>query len=1085
MSHETNGTEPNDWNPYSEWLAIPPSQTPPTHYRLLGVKEFETDADRIHRAALEQIARLRIHQTGEHVDVSQKLMNEVSLARVVLCDPVKKAEYDRQLRGGREPNAAGAAGAKSVAFEPPQEDEVDEAPSENDEAIVVEDRPTRSYQSRRLPGPFHTVVRAAIGTVAALGLLAAGLVAWNWVFKFDLPAIQPPPAAPKVIAIGSEAIEPRAVEADPSARQTTPPAPSPPAPLETPPATPPDDVRPDPILGIHTAWESNLREQPRGMARPFDQNHAFGRDGMTLRADRPGGRIVYLPIPKGDFRLLVKLGDVELPSPHDGFSVGVVDANADRTSACLRSSEGRWRLAVEKNGVAGANGALAPSPPGLWIEVRRVGDVWLALATGASDSSAVRVPIAAPPDAVALYVGLDCRTARPAKAVVAEARIETRDDSLAPLISQWPAKIEAPTGSARERHFAATVESDDDRIVALSFDFEDPHALAKWTGAADGETGRAKLLPNATVDFGPIRNVRSFEWKAAFMERSTEFRIDSDDGPSVLVGAERSDARIGDAVVARFDPNDADPVQVEIYGVNESGAVELNPALDRAMRLPVGRPTLHVEAGDIQLEEFKITAEFDFERLWLRRLGDGEPGQVDGSYELVRRLYRWPGEFDLKPGDVRPVAMANTPDDEDAPFLSASGRDLFFRRTAAGKARIHCVRRRDPSEWFDFETILIGQDPNATPLSVALSPDETVAWILAEVDGATGVYESRRESPAAPFDPPKRIHSLTDASGESKPVVIADGLALLYSNEDSSGRRLIESTRGTLDEKFSPGRSVGVDGAYAHPTLTADALTMYVEGPGEEGKSAIFRTSRASPEASWGKPEPVPGLDSSTARRGDFSPFVTPDGEYLYFASDRDGGVGGLDLWVARLSRAAPEPAAPPHARRSGFWLTLGPVDVRDSERNKPLAVLKKYFPTRDRRSPPKSGDLMHGKAWEWSDSLSRGPGLYLVAHPFRVHDPVLNAAVEVVNCPGGAYFWFNGLDVKFGNKAGLGQIEPWQPLSSGPVSQTSDSLKFTKSDHCLYGLVCVPHQSDGKLVVRFVDLKARGPIEEIEPIGE
>jgi hypothetical protein len=1083
LNHGTDGGEPKDWNPYSEWLAIPPSQTPPTHYRLLGLREFEADTDRIHRAALEQIARLRIHQTGEHVDLSQKLMNEVSMARVVLCDPVKKAEYDRQLRVGRAPDAA--AETKPAAYEPPHEDEVEEAPSEDYDRIVVAERPKAPYRSRQTPSPFRTVVQAAIGTVAALGLLAAGLVAWNWISKFDLPATQPPPAPAQVIAIGPGAAEPPTAEFPLSTNPSTPPDPTPPAPSELNSAPSPDDVRrPEPLPGMQVAWESDLREQPQGMARPFDQNTGFGRDGMTLRADRPGRRVVYLPLPKGDFRLLVKLGDVELPSPHDGFSVGAVDANSDRTAACLRRDEGRWRFAVEKNGVAGAHSVVAPSPPGLWMEIRRAGDAWEALATGASAAASVSISDA--PNAVALYIGLDVRTAQPARAVVAEARIETRDDSLAPRIAQWPATVDAPTGSARDRLFAATVDSDDDRVVSLSFDFEDSQALSTWTGrTGDDADGRIKLSPNATVDFGPIRNVRSFEWKSAFMERATKFRLDCDDGPSVVVDADRYDARVGKAVVSRFDSNDVESFQVLIYGVDEVGAIELNPALDRASRLPLGRPTLQVEAGEIHLEEFKITAEFDFERLWLSRLGDGDPGQVSGSHEVVRRLYRWPGEFDLTPGDVRPIVMANTPADEDGPHLSASGRDLYFRRTADGAARIHCVRRRDPSEWFDFETVLLGQSPETKVLSMALSADEKTAWIFAEVDGTTAVYERRRESPTAPFDPPKRINSLADASSEAKPVVVRDGLALMYSKEDSSGRQLIESTRPNRDEKFSAGRGIGVDGVYGHPTLTGDGLTMYVEGRVDGGKSAIFRLARATTESAWGAPEPVPELDSSTARKGDFSPFVTPDGEYLYFASDRDGGAGGLDLWVARLSRAAPEPAAPPPARRAGFWLTLGPVEIKEFERNRRLNELLKYFPTKNRRSPPQAGELLHGQRWQRSDRLSDGTGLYLVAHPFRVHNPVLNAAVEIVQCPGGAYFWFNGQALKFRNIAGLGQIEPWQSLSSGPVNKTSDSLKFTKSDHCLYGLICVPPQSDGKLEVRFLDLKTGETIEGIEPIGD
>jgi len=40
-----------DFDPYYKWLSIPPDEQPPDHYRLLGVRRFEADADVIAAAA--------------------------------------------------------------------------------------------------------------------------------------------------------------------------------------------------------------------------------------------------------------------------------------------------------------------------------------------------------------------------------------------------------------------------------------------------------------------------------------------------------------------------------------------------------------------------------------------------------------------------------------------------------------------------------------------------------------------------------------------------------------------------------------------------------------------------------------------------------------------------------------------------------------------------------------------------------------------------------------------------------------------------------------------------------------------------
>ena len=87
-----------EFNPYHVWLGIPPEEQPANHYRLLGLKLFESSADVIDNAADRQMAHLRTIQTGKHADLSQRLLNELAAARVSLLDPKKRAAYDQQLR---------------------------------------------------------------------------------------------------------------------------------------------------------------------------------------------------------------------------------------------------------------------------------------------------------------------------------------------------------------------------------------------------------------------------------------------------------------------------------------------------------------------------------------------------------------------------------------------------------------------------------------------------------------------------------------------------------------------------------------------------------------------------------------------------------------------------------------------------------------------------------------------------------------------------------------------------------------------------------------------------------------------------
>jgi hypothetical protein len=102
-----------EFNPYFDWLGIPPAEQPPHHYRLLGLRVFESNAQAIDEAAGVRMAQLRGAQIGKHAAQSQRLLNEVAAARACLINPARKAAYDAQLKqrlGERRIAPSGAPG---------------------------------------------------------------------------------------------------------------------------------------------------------------------------------------------------------------------------------------------------------------------------------------------------------------------------------------------------------------------------------------------------------------------------------------------------------------------------------------------------------------------------------------------------------------------------------------------------------------------------------------------------------------------------------------------------------------------------------------------------------------------------------------------------------------------------------------------------------------------------------------------------------------------------------------------------------------------------------------------------------------
>lgn len=86
-----------EFDPYRKWLGIPQHEQPPTHYRLLGIVEFEDDPDVIQNAADRQMAHVRTFQHGQHAQLSQRLLNELAAAKLTLLSEERKAAYDEAL----------------------------------------------------------------------------------------------------------------------------------------------------------------------------------------------------------------------------------------------------------------------------------------------------------------------------------------------------------------------------------------------------------------------------------------------------------------------------------------------------------------------------------------------------------------------------------------------------------------------------------------------------------------------------------------------------------------------------------------------------------------------------------------------------------------------------------------------------------------------------------------------------------------------------------------------------------------------------------------------------------------------------
>jgi len=144
----------DSFDPYYQWLSIPPDEQPPSLYKLIGVAEFEENREAISNAVDVRMAYVRTFQLGKRSAESQQLLNEIAAAGARLLSSPSKRAYDAELRADR----AAAAAAKLPSL-PALPDPFAAQPAVKNTAPVQQTAPGPIYHTPVLHTP---VLRPAI-----------------------------------------------------------------------------------------------------------------------------------------------------------------------------------------------------------------------------------------------------------------------------------------------------------------------------------------------------------------------------------------------------------------------------------------------------------------------------------------------------------------------------------------------------------------------------------------------------------------------------------------------------------------------------------------------------------------------------------------------------------------------------------------------------------------------------------------------------------------------------------------------------------------------------------------------------------
>ncbi|HMK06333.1 MAG TPA: OmpA family protein [Flavobacterium sp.] len=165
--------------------------------------------------------------------------------------------------------------------------------------------------------------------------------------------------------------------------------------------------------------------------------------------------------------------------------------------------------------------------------------------------------------------------------------------------------------------------------------------------------------------------------------------------------------------------------------------------------------------------------------------------------------------------------------------------------------------------------------------------------------------------------PKKFAKNLNSKFHEDSPVFTNDGKTMYFTrNNFNNGKKGKDASRITLlklykstlqikekDTVWSQAEEVSFNNnnySVAHPTLSADGKLMIFASDmeGTHGQSDLWKVA-INGDGSFGTPENL-GTTINTEGKESF-PVLTDEGE-LYFASDGQPGLGGLDIYMAKMN---------------------------------------------------------------------------------------------------------------------------------------------------------------------------------------
>lgn len=212
---------------------------------------------------------------------------------------------------------------------------------------------------------------------------------------------------------------------------------------------------------------------------------------------------------------------------------------------------------------------------------------------------------------------------------------------------------------------------------------------------------------------------------------------------------------------------------------------------------------------------------------------------------------------------------------------------------------VYFATRQQMSGAFGDPRLLEGVNTSQNEVRPVLTADGLTLFMQVSGNGDYDIRVSTRASAAAAFSAPEPVAVINSSAYDTEPWISEDGLVIYFVSRRDGNDDIFKASRASVGSAFGAPVPVGelnTDAIDYAPALSKDGLEIFF-GSTRQSVGDIFHATRSTINDGFGAPRVVEELSGPVSF--EHPSWVSADRCQLMFTSDRAGGSGRVDIWIA------------------------------------------------------------------------------------------------------------------------------------------------------------------------------------------